>query len=317
MTGSGGPAEHPATFDRRNVYYRPHPSRLHPHIREGGAAHLKIALIGDSFTYGSANDWDDAYGRRLERLLNLNEKTPPAEVRIWAERGSATVQQVKYLRRAVEYEADLVILGIFLNDTEQPGDQWLGLSRKLRRPQTPTGWALPLLRTSRALAWLYQRYENQRSRREQRAYIEYIFDPEYTGWKRFVSALETFDEITEEEDIPFVAVVFPGLGNLSSSYNRSPHEKIGAELERLGVPTLDLADSLVEKAAVRMAAYPKIDTHPSEIAHRIAAHAIFDFLLQRGLVDPAYRPEVSRVNRSEDFWLGRLRRMESPIYADP
>ena len=171
LSGAGGPAEHPSVFDRRTLYYRSHPTRLHPHTPRQGEL-LKVGLIGDSFTFGSASDWDDAFGRRLERLLNLNEDTPPAEVRIWARKGSATVQQIKFLHKAVAYRPDLLILAIFLNDPADPSDRWLGISRELQRPRTPSGWKLSLVRSSRALGWLYQLYENQRSRRAQRAYME-------------------------------------------------------------------------------------------------------------------------------------------------
>ena len=152
LSGAGGPAEHPSVFDRRTLYYRSHPTRLHPHTPVQDEF-LKVALIGDSFTFGSASDWDDAFGRRLERLLNLNEDTPPAEVRIWAQKGSATVQQIKFLHKAVQYRPDLLILAIFLNDPEDPGDRWLGISRKLRRPRTPSGWKLNAFATPDRIRW--------------------------------------------------------------------------------------------------------------------------------------------------------------------
>ena len=44
---------------------------------------------------------DDAYPARLERLLNLNEGTRPAQVRVYAASGTSTESQRGFVLRAL------------------------------------------------------------------------------------------------------------------------------------------------------------------------------------------------------------------------
>ena len=93
-----------------------------------------------------------------------------------------------------------------------------------------------------------------------------------------------------------LAVIFPGMSQLDPEQYpfRFAHERIRAVLEEESIPHLDLLETFLGKSEVRMSAYPGGDAHPSEIAHRIAAETIFEHLLETGMIDPAYRPQIGR-----------------------
>lgn len=314
LAGHGGPAPLDSTFDRRTVHYAPHPSRLHPHTQ--GRSGLRVAVIGDSFTAGPTAEWDDFYPARLERLLNLNANTMPAQVRTFAEPGATTAGELRFLKKAVRFEPDILILGVFLNDAEVNRDPVLQALKVAMRPRIPIGRTRQLLQSSRAAEWIYQRFELGRVRRARAEYSEYVFDPQYKGWVQFELALATFAETCRSEGIRLVAVVFPVMAGLEA-YAEKPHRRIGDALERHGIEVLDLADRFAGRATVRMAAYPEIDAHPSEIAHRISAHAIFEYLLEQGHLPESYRPADAYIRDSAEDWLQRVRHMRSPAFAVP
>ncbi len=303
VTGLGGPAELDPTYDRSALRFSPDVGRRNPWARNEDDV-LTVAVIGDSFTNNFSNQWYDGYVQRLEHLLNLNEGARPAKVGAFAKNGTTTFQQLELLDWALDWEADLIILGIFLNDTEVPGDEEFAA----RFTSSPTGWRLQALTSSRALAWLYLRYESARNNLSLDEQLEYLFAPDYEGFKKFKRAIRTFARKTRAREVGLVAVIWPNMFALGPDYPlEMPHERIAQVLSDAGVPYLDLLDEFRNTSPVRMATYPGVDSHPSEIAHRVAATALFTFLLDGGHVDGSYRPRKEKHPMGEPYWLGRVR----------
>lgn len=313
LAGVGGPAELRDTYDRPQTGYPPHPDLQHPFTAQGGDV-LKVAVVGDSFTNGFGNQWHDNYPRRLERLLNLNVESRPAEVRVWAQNGTSTAQQLAFLDDVLEYQPELLILGIFLNDFEDRGDPKVQEFLRAMKPRQPTGWRRSVLRSSRALAWIYLRLEYVRTRRVAVAFQEYSLRPGYPGFKKFRNAVGKFADSARRHDIRFVAVIWPTMGGLGPNYPHfQAHLRIRSVLRRENVPYLELLGAFRDKSSSRMAIYPEVDEHPSEIAHRIGASAIFEFLLANGHIDSSYEPWRNRVG-GRKYWLARTREKFSPLY---
>jgi hypothetical protein len=311
--GLDAPAELDETFDRPREIYRPERARMNP-WSAGHPDPLRIAVIGDSFTVGQANHSYDAYPARLEALLNLNEGQRPAEVRVYAERGSSTHSQLRFLRRAEEWGPDVLILGIFLNDAELAGDPEQKEMRRNLRPRIPEGALARILPRSAALSWIYQRLENLRCSRAAGAYYRHLYEPEAEGFRLFERGIHVFRQTTEAGDMHFLPVIFPGMATLGPDYaSRFAHELIHPVLEAEGLDYLDLLEAFSETMPIRMSAFPVIDSHPSEIAHRVAADAIFEKLLDSGMIEAGYRPR--RVERkSRKAWLQEVRRMKSVVH---
>ena len=83
------------------------------------------------------------------------------------------------------------------------------------------------------------------------------------------------------------------------------------------MPYLDLLPAFQGVDPVRMQAVPGIDPHPSEIAHRIAAEAILNYLLKQGLVAPGYRPRESGSNAFQhEVWEKTIQRIQCPPGLD-
>ncbi len=314
--GLDKPAELGPTFDRPVLIYHPEGPRMNPWAA-GHDDPLRIAVVGDSFTYGQGNHRYDAYPARLESLLNLNAGQRPAEVRVYAERGTSTRAQQKFLDRIGAWGPDILILGIFLNDAEVLKDESLRQMRTGLRPRIPTGRLAWVLRRSATLAWIYQRVENTRVSRASVEYYRHIYDPNYAGFQYFSQAIRTFRGVTKARGIQFLPVVFPGMARLGPDYPMDfVHLRINAVLEAERVEYLDLRDAFSNTLPIRMSAFPVVDPHPSEIAHRIAADAIFHRLLETRMIEPGYRPEQVEFKSRED-WLDEVRLIKSVVHLAP
>jgi|GEM_PF-599057 len=316
VLGVGAPAELDPSFDRESHYLMP--ERTRAHLYGGGDEEpLKVAIIGDSFTVGQANQWYDAFPARLERLLNLNDGVRPVRVTAYARKGMSTADQRRFLYPAIEEGTDLMILAIFLNDTEDVTDPELDEWKRRMYVRPLEGWKLTLAKRSRAVSWLYQRWEMARCHRAQIEFTAHCFDKAYRGWGRFSDAVARFGKVTRQAEVPLVAVVFPPMAHLDPE--RYPydyaHDQIEEELTLREIPFLDLRPTFVGRDTRRMAAYPGIDAHPSEIGHRLAAHEIFRYLLREQYLPLDYVPRRSTLERRSD-WLLQVRRMRSIAFVD-
>lgn len=289
-----------ATSDRSLAYAHSEDSRVHPWVR-GATNFLRVAVIGDSFTQAAGVQPDDAYGPRLERLLNMNDGVRPAAVHVFAKCGTSTFMQLGLLREALEWQPQVVILGICLNDMEDyanPADMWVW--RDATIPHKPGRLLQPLTQRSRALAWVYRQKEYIRCRPAFVDYYRRIYNPDYAGWGRSTHALELFRNDCANEGAAFGAIIFPLLSE-GCEKNRYPfdfvHEALHARLDALGVPYLDLLETFRGKMPVRMQAMPNVDVHPSEIAHRMAAEALLVWLMDRNFITSEYAPR--RITRNE------------------
>lgn len=306
--------------DRSAVFYDVQPGRDHPWAA-GEKSPLRIAVIGDSFAKGVGVQLDDRYAARLERLLNLNEGVRPAEVRVFDLAGTSTFQQFPLLKQALEWKADVVILGLCLNDAEdwarpQRVKEW----RRETMPPAPPAWLAPLLRRSRVLSWVHAKAGQVPARRGYIRYYHRLYDPEYKGFRRLRESLGMFRDQCDEAGVRFTVMIFPLLAD-DFSPGRYPfadvHAAIRGLLDEKGTDHLDLLDAFQGTQPVRMQAIPEIDPHPSEIAHRIAAEALLNHLLDRGFVDAAYRPRPRESEKDLPArWNRTARRMRNPSAED-
>lgn len=306
--------------DRSAVFYDVQPGRDHPWSARADNP-LRIAVIGDSFAKGVGVQLDDRYAARLERLLNLNEGVRPVEVRVFDLAGTSTFQQFPLLKQALDWKADVVILGLCLNDAEdwarpQRVKEW----RRETMPPAPPAWLAPLLRRSRVLTWIHARAGQIPARRGYIRYYHRLYDPEYKGFRRLRESLGMFRDQCDAAGARFMVLIFPLLAD-DFSPGRYPFEDIHATirglLEEKKTDSLDLLNAFQGMMPVRMQAIPDIDPHPSEIAHRIAAEALLNHLLDQGLVDAAYRPQP-RVSEKDlpARWNRTAQRMQNPSAED-
>jgi hypothetical protein len=259
---------------------------------------------------------DDAFSKRLERWLNLNDPSlseidqqfTRAEVLNFGVPGTNTAQQVDLLSEALTFDPQLVVLQITLNDAQlrplntEPED----IQRRYGRlpPNLDAWW---ITRHSRIARFVASRLHNQATIRN---YIQYHHDlfvaPESS--LRFDSALDRMAQLVAESphQPQFVALIFPLFDfPIDKDYPfRKVHQSIADRLKARGIKTLDLRRTFSGLDIARLQLIPGEDSHPNEIAHRLAAETLLGFLTKERILPRSLIPD--RVYSQRDHVFERI-----------
>ncbi|MCH2169404.1 SGNH/GDSL hydrolase family protein [Myxococcota bacterium] len=230
----------------------------------------RITFLGDSFTAG--------YGIPdvNERFANLvRAQRPDWEIHVLADNGWNSGAQIEVMASHPEYEADRVVLVYGLNDISDIDPRWQELRDFLHEEGKPSHY---LSQHSYLFNWLHYRWLTWNNETLSR-YFDYQLDA-YQGplWKSQRQRLSELNDIVKERGGSLYVVTFPFVHALGTDYRyRRIHEQLNRFWQRKNVPHLDLlttfegmqADDLVVNA---------YDSHPNELAHRMASDSILPFL---------------------------------------
>jgi lysophospholipase L1-like esterase len=232
-----------------------------------GSDVIRIAALGDSYTFGYGVPGELTYPNQLERLLN--EADTGRRYEVWnlgvggyCTRDEAIVLEHKVLVRS----PDAILVGYYLNDPQtapvQPlpgyfhGNEW---------------WQHSTLLRLIAMA----RYERDRRRYGDGDYYRYL----HNAPDRWPSALEGFERmgrLAAEAGLPILLVIFP-VTPKSTSWSGYPyrdlHEKVRAAAENRGLEVLDLLDTWTRHPPQTLRLGER-DLHPTPRGHLVTARRI-------------------------------------------
>lgn len=286
------------------------------------AGTFRIAVVGDSFTFGPNMQLDDTFSKRLERLLNQNVEAPKIEVLNRGVNGHSTENEVESVRQAVQEQPDLMVLEITLNDAEPHI-----LSDREREELFGAPWLRwKIFSVWRSLGFIAQRFHNSKTVRR---YIRYHsnFWKEPGTLERFDSSIRRIANICKGANVPLVAMVFPLFDfPVDERYPFAEiHAIVAGVLSKNAVQAVDLRDAYASIPPERLQVIPGVDNHPNEIAHRIAAERLLAVLAHANLVPResvptrVFRKRVDRRSRSiapDKVW-GRAAALVSPGLEAP
>ncbi len=252
---------------------------------------FRVMIIGDSFTWGWGVSWDKTYAARLARWLPRLESESDFQVVNWSRPGWNTWEEWISVREQLEVWApDLVIVGYVFNDAESTDLREREAARLNLARRTPQGAiGSRLCRWSRLAQRLADAVENRRMRRELTAYYHRLYESE--GWATGKRGLRRLRAAAKGLDVPLLLVLFPIFDSqLDEAYAyRELHGLLTTTADTLEIPHLDLLPVFEEFDGRELAVVPFTDAHPSPLAHRIAAKAILDHLVENELI-PARMP---------------------------
>ena len=257
----------------------------------------RIAVIGDSFTFAPYMQFDDAFPKRLERWLNLNEGQKKVEVINYGVPAYSTNHEVRVVERAIKEQADLILMQITLNDPEiKPYTP-----QELFREKNKFGdleIENPILKHWKSAAFLLKRLHNRQTRKSYQQKFFDLFNKEAT-WNNFSTSWTKISVTVKDAKVPLVATIFPLFGMpVDSSYPFWPiDEKVGNLLNSLEVPYLDITSIYADIPVERLQVLPGEDFHPNEIAHRMAAEAILNWLESNKLIPMELFPKAHSIER--------------------
>ncbi len=294
-----------AIVDRATNNPREPNFRLEGPEPEAKSDQFRVVVVGDSFAWGDGVYAEDAFPFRLERRLQQLSRGTRFEVVNFSRPGWGTVQESKSLERWIDrLQPDLLLLAFVLNDPEPlRRDQRLELLAPAERRAPEAGLSSWLLERSKLYGLVWNRLENRRQHRALSDYYRSLFSGEH--WEACLQALRRIGRMSRERGVPLVVVVFPVFdGPMDEDYAYADeHLRIRTEAEALGLPVLDLLESYRGIEGRRLAVTPSTDPHPNELAHRVAADGILEYLVRRDLVPPVryklFRQQLRATPRQE------------------
>ena len=212
---------------------------------------VRVLVLGDSFTWGDGVHEEDAYPFRMQFRMNLSDGWKRYRVLNAGRNGLNTVDQRQLIDELglLGAEPDLVLLGFTFNDPEPS----VRVDAEAMKAPIQRRW--PPGRAEREL--------HRRSRLFQ------LF------WDRI-----EISDLLAERRIPFVVALWPAFDSpIDDSYPYFwQHEQVMAMLQRLGIDAVDLRPLYDGVEPRRLVVTPFTDAHPNELAHRIAADFLADYV---------------------------------------
>jgi hypothetical protein len=261
---------------------------------------FRIALVGDSFTFGMGVDLEDTYGKQLEQRLRSAGK--PAEVASFGVVAYQLWQLVRVLQNKVaEFHPDLVVIAFFYDDLTQPSPPDGPLARNPFATTEPSEYTdselLNLARNAYRAVSARFRYLNGapylRKIDERRGLIGpgskydlyYRAQAGLLDETTYASARRDFETISawsKTNATPVLAVLIPDSSQLGHPDREAANRFFAAELARVGIPFHDLTPALERDPDPRTLYLFPVDAHTTPKANGLIADEIAaDPTLQR------------------------------------
>lgn len=245
---------------------------------------FRIVIIGDSVAEGQGVNIADAFGKVLERKLNLlaKENERKVEVIVLAQSGYSTSQELFLLQHeAFRYSPDLIVWSYVLNDPAHPvyhnSNGELGLY-----------YFKPFLHTANFVS--KKLFQINERRKKANCEAEYHVLLHCVYWDQIASNIGKIGDISEKEHVPIIFLIHPIFQEDSNfdNYSLAPlHAKLGAAAATAGLPVADVLNAYRTHDSKELTPPQKKrfdPLHPNEKGHRIAAEYLFDYILSAGYV---------------------------------
>jgi len=253
---------------------------------------FRIAVLGDSVTFGRGVPDDAVFPRRLEESLNeARVLGRPVEVLNFGVGGYNTEQEVEaYRQKARPFDPDAVILTYVLNDAITTRAALGALAaREATKADADATAAEPSAEpalfsfSSRLLAWGSRRLAGagEPAAKRRAPFVEESHaDPE--GWAMVTESFAELAALAREDGVPVLLVIVPMWIDFDDYPFAALHGRIAASARRAGLDVLDLHPVLEDADAVRYRLDPHDLTHPDAEGHAAIARAIHAHLARHG-----------------------------------
>lgn len=248
---------------------------------------IRIAFLGDSFTFGEGVKDQDVFTQQIEISLNKKSTIKKYECLNFGVGGYNTEQSLYLLKHiVVNFSPDAVVLCYTLNDVEPKLFYYEKESKSIKRKpreayiseglsnEMPPASIIYKLRISK-LAWqtLYRRNISKRT-------IQY-YQSLYTQtqlWNRNQQSLTEFIAFCKKNKIECYIAILPLLYKLTEKYPFvNLHKKVEKAISNDNI-IIEILPDFIGKKDTDLWVYPT-DQHPNEIAHKLIADKISKAIL--------------------------------------
>lgn len=232
----------------------------------------RILCLGDSFTFGEGVKGEDTYSARLPEFLRSSRNSAKIEVinggvQAYGVREAVTL----YAILGEKLQPDVVVYGFVLNDVTEFAETIRQNDAKNREAEL--SWPAQHLR-------MWEIVERSRlARRQQEEFFELTrrsFQSPY--WQECQELLQGMARVAREDHFRFVVMVFPIFTGLEGEYPfKDLHQQISQACQAAGCEFIDLLEVYRGLRSDTLWVHPT-DQHPNEMAHRLAAKRLADYL---------------------------------------
>ena len=236
---------------------------------------VRILALGDSYTQGMGVHEEDTFVYQLEHLLNERAKAQGSEkiyevINAGITGYSTREERLFYELFGAKYEPDVVLLVMVWNDDMS----WSDESKRIQR--TPGRLEQQF--------HIWGQIQQQRHKR-----------PDPTDYSGSLAEVKKLHSELGKRGARLGIVFFRNSKGPPKNGKPAKHYEVWVNLvntvtdglQGYDIPTIDIGDALFENHTSRdLVVHERIDLHPNEIAHKIAARELRDFLLRNGLVPP-------------------------------
>lgn len=237
----------------------------------------RIAVIGDSYTYGQGIPENERYTNLLEKYLN--KKNNKYEVLNFGKGGANTIDEITILRDVVlKANPDFILLQWTVNDVEEHKKgqmSWqLPLSKRLHR------------KLHRSSAFYYVaalQYSNiQKMFKHSESTFDYfrgrLGDPESLDSQHYKQVLKEFLVQCKNEEIPLGVILFPRIANLKKAYPYDYlHNRVLQICTQEGISCIDLRYTITpytDSSEYKKLWVNRFDAHPGSFVNSLAAERL-------------------------------------------
>jgi lysophospholipase L1-like esterase len=239
--------------------------------KKKGKDEIRIAFLGDSYTFGWAINDHETYPEQLNALLKKKYPNIPFETVNLAVPGYNTIQQSALLDEVHAYEPDILFLGYVMNDAEPFQGYVTNPNHAYRH----------------AFSWLLEYVKLQINHylfpdnpllevdilKSETSYLD-GFQADSPKWKDSKKALGEIASFCTSRNIPLIVLIFPDFTeNFDDSYSlRKIHDAVTSWCNEFNIDVIDLLPSFL--GLYHREYSLRLDGHPNAKAFRKVAEIL-------------------------------------------
>jgi len=245
---------------------------------------FRILMTGDSFTYGDFVNDHETLPAQLETFLQ--EECPKTRVINAGLRGGTVTGQSALINRGLALNPDLVLLTFYENDIKDIANpQWPKLEKnRLTKSHFPLSAIYPIMKYTYTWGFLLKARQTllikKAIKQNQELSITHKNNKQKKLEDKYFNELTSLTKQLEENDTPFIFVVYPNHKTISSG--KYSLDSILDRVIKTNIDVINLTPSILSAPENKKAYLLPHDGHASPYGYKIAATHLSQALLSTG-----------------------------------